>query len=427
MTLSQTAVGPLTLHTMSTRKYKTNTVVLKLREPLSADQIAVRALLPHVLENGTEQSPTFKALRRRLDELYGASLDVQLSKKGQDHIITFKMDIANEAYISEDMPLLQKALQLLSEVILQPYMPTEVLSEAIIRKEKQALIKRLRSERDDKMRYANRRLIEEMLQDDHYRLHPLGDEAGIDAVTPQALTAYYQHMLQTNIVDLYIIGDIDESRVRQDVQDIIVWPDNEADQASQDIQPVPRQHENIHEVVEEENLEQSKLHMGFVTHIAYTDHDYYALQVFNGLFGGFPHSKLFMNVREAESLAYYAASRVEGYKGLLYVVAGIASEDYDKTVAIIQKQLTDICEGEITDEAFEQTKIMLHNQLQEMTDSARGVIESDYNNKTSGRQRTMNDWLEGIEAVTVEDVIHIARQIELDTIYFLKGKETSHA
>ena len=47
------------------------------------------------------------------------------------------------------------------------------------------------------------------------------------------------------------------------------------------------------------------------------------LQVFNGIFGGFPHSKLFINVREKASLAYYAASRLESHKGLLMVMSGI--------------------------------------------------------------------------------------------------------
>ena len=47
-----------------------------------------------------------------------------------------------------------------------------------------------------------------------------------------------------------------------------------------------------------QELKQSKLHIGYRTFITYKDEDYFALQLFNGLFGGFSHSKLFVNVRE---------------------------------------------------------------------------------------------------------------------------------
>lgn len=52
------------------------------------------------------------------------------------------------------------------------------------------------------------------------------------------------------------------------------------------------------EVIDEEDVKQGKLNIGYRTSITYTDQDYPALQVFNGLFGGFSHSKLFINVRE---------------------------------------------------------------------------------------------------------------------------------
>ena len=57
---------------------------------------------------------------------------------------------------------------------------------------------------------------------------------------------------------------------------------------------------------ERQNLNQGKLSMGFRTKTRYGDDDYYALMVYNGILGGGAHSKLFSNVREKASLAYYA-------------------------------------------------------------------------------------------------------------------------
>src|SRR5690625_7611044 len=59
-------------------------------------------------------------------------------------------------------------------------------------------------------------------------------------------------------------------------------------------------------IIEKQDIQQAKLHLGYRTNSTYQDDDYHALQVFNGVFGGFPSSKLFINVREKNSLAYYA-------------------------------------------------------------------------------------------------------------------------
>lgn len=52
----QTDVNGLSLHTVSTSKFKTNTIVLKLLAPLSEQDVTYRALLPYVLQRGTKTS-----------------------------------------------------------------------------------------------------------------------------------------------------------------------------------------------------------------------------------------------------------------------------------------------------------------------------------------------------------------------------------
>ena len=51
-----------------------------------------------------------------------------------------------------------------------------------------------------------------------------------------------------------------------------------------------------------------------------------AAMVFDGILGGFPHSKLFVNIREKNSLAYFASSSLNSWRGLVLTTAGIADE-----------------------------------------------------------------------------------------------------
>ncbi|MFL6517774.1 MAG: insulinase family protein, partial [Bacillus sp. (in: firmicutes)] len=70
------------LHVIPTEKYKTNTLIWKMKAPLTKEDVTKRALLPHVLQSSSAKYATTTALRSYLDELYGATLYVDLAKKG---------------------------------------------------------------------------------------------------------------------------------------------------------------------------------------------------------------------------------------------------------------------------------------------------------------------------------------------------------
>ena len=165
--------------------------------------------------------------------------------------------------------------------------------------------------------------------------------------------------------------------------------------------------------------------MGYRTGIVYGDPEYFPLQVFNGIFGGFAHSKLFLEVREKNSLAYYAASRIESHKGLLMVVSGIQSENYQKTLDIINEQMEAMKKGDFSDEVIVQTKAVIENQLLETIDNAIGLVEVLYHNVVAPKQVSIDEWLSEVKKVTREQIIDVGKRIQLDTIYFLTGTEVA--
>lgn len=69
------------LHVVRTDKYKTNTLVLKMKAPLTKEKVTYRALVPYVLQSNTSKYPTTPELRSYLDELYGAGFYVDVAKK----------------------------------------------------------------------------------------------------------------------------------------------------------------------------------------------------------------------------------------------------------------------------------------------------------------------------------------------------------
>lgn len=79
----------LRVHIIPTDKYKTNTFVFRFKAPLNEETVTERALLPYVLQSATEKLPSVIRLRQYLEELYGSSLAVDVSKKGKTILSLF--------------------------------------------------------------------------------------------------------------------------------------------------------------------------------------------------------------------------------------------------------------------------------------------------------------------------------------------------
>jgi predicted Zn-dependent peptidase len=258
-----------------------------------------------------------------------------------------------------------------------------------------------------------------MYKNELYRYNVYGEESEVDHITAKELFTYYKEVVAQDRIDLYVIGDTEDLNVKEAAAKFFTLENrgsNNIANGKDQVKP-----EQVNEVFEEQDVQQGKLNMGYRTYTTYSDRDYYALQVCNGVFGGFSHSKLFMNVREKESLAYYAVSRFESHKGAIFVMSGIETGNYEKAVTIIKEQLEEIVNGKITDSEFEQTKAMIKNQILETIDSSFGLTEVLYHAVVSGTDRSVEQWLNGIDAVSKQDVIDVAKKLTLDTIYFLKG------
>jgi predicted Zn-dependent peptidase len=408
------------LHVIQTDKYKTNTFVWKMKAPLTKEDVTKRALLPQVLQSSSAKYASTTALRSYLDELYGATLFVDLSKKGEYHVISFSIEIANEKFLSDPSPLLKKGFELLAEILTKPNVTGNAFDNETVEKEKRALKQRIQSVFDDKMRYSNVRLLQEMCKEEPYALEVNGDAADVDGITAENLYEYFKRAFLEDEMDLYVIGDVNEEDVKKLSSELLQFESRTPKRVEQ--QSINKR-SDVNEVKEEQDVKQGKLNMGYRTNIVYGDSDYFALQVFNGIFGGFSHSKLFINVREKASLAYYAASRLESHKGLMMVMSGIDLKNYDQAIGIINEQMGAMKKGDFTEQELEQTKAVIRNQILETIDTSRGLTEILYHNVVAHTDIKLDTWLTEMDKTTKEEIVAVANKIDLDTIYFLTGTE----
>lgn len=379
------------------------------------------ALTPFVLRRGTVSYPETRAFREQLEQLYGAGFGFDVYKRGDYQIVHFRMDTINDSFVKSPESLLRSSFAFLGEAFTQPVLENGAFRKSYVQTERDTVRKKLESIVNDKIRYAAERCIEVMCKNEPYRLHPLGERKDLDGITPEGLYESYQKWLQESVLDLYVVGDTSLDEVKTLVEEHFKLNRTE----SRDYVPsITRTAANeTQTVVEKLDINQGKLNMGLRSTITYGDDEYAAALLYNGILGGYPHSKLFVNVREKESLAYYASSRYDGHKGIATIQSGIEVQNFEKAVDIIRQQLDDMAKGAISDIEMTQTKAMIRNVIKEMQDSAFEMIAYDFNRTLSGRERTPDELLKQVESIAVDDVKQAASAFSLDTIYFLKGQK----
>ncbi len=410
----------MNIHFIQTKKFKTVTFSVKCRAPLNKETVTERALLIYLLQQGTKNYPSEKQLMKKLDELYGAVFYIDVAKKGNHHIINFQMEVANEKYIHNETTMIEESLSLLDEIIFQPNVLNGTFPEKIVRREKATLKNKISSIVDDKMAYANQRLIDEMYADEIFSTHTYGDEASLEKITPASIYDAYQEMINTNQFDMYVVGDFDVNDMEQKIKTTFQHS-NHGHEMDHLIEQ-PKQIVSVQNIVETQPVQQAKLHIGYRTNCTYEDDDYAALQLFNGIFGAFPSSKLFINVREKNSLAYYAASRIESHQGLLLVFSGIEAGNYELARQIMTEQMDAMQKGDFTEDEIQSTKELIISQLKETLDSARGTIELFYQQVIGNNKRTPIELFKQLNEVTKDQIVQVANKIELDTIYLLTSE-----
>ena len=187
-----------------------------------------------------------------------------------------------------------------------------------------------------------------------------------------------------------------------------------------------RLHAGAEPRLEEERMDvtQGKLALGFRTGgITCWEEDYPALVMCNAVFGATPLSKLFLNVREKRSLCYYASSNLEKMKGLLLVSSGIEFGQYQQARDEILAQLEAVRRGEIEDWELEGARRTLIGGHRSTLDDQSRLEEFWLGQTAAGLDTGIEELVERLKTVTREQVAAAAQKLELDTVYFLNGKE----
>ncbi|TZE81941.1 EF-P 5-aminopentanol modification-associated protein YfmF [Calorimonas adulescens] len=398
--------------------FKTITLNLYIMEQLG-ENVTKFALLPLVLKHGSRNLPTLRDIESRLDNMYGALFNIDVFKKGNIQLANYSLSVLNDRY-ADNRHLIDDALSFLNEVLFNVLVENNKFNQKYVEIDKDNIRKMIEARINDKRTYAIERCIELMCAGDPYAIYPLGIADDINNINEENLYSYYIDLFRRTRVVMVITGDIVSKDMVEKVKQIL--PINIPDRRVYFTGDLIKKTDELHFYSESMDVTQGKLSIGYTTETRPCDDDYFSLMLFNSILGGGPQSKLFNNVREKASLAYYASSRLERFKGILEIYCGIELEDYEKALEIIDKQVEELKAGNITDYEFEASKSELIHTFKSIFDSPNRRAGLYLGELLAGTNYGPEDYIRKISSLTREDVVEVGQKVNKNTVYFLKNK-----
>lgn len=410
------------LTAIQTSKFKSSYWSLQLIVPLERQYASLHAALPRVLRRGTASCPDQQKLNERLDSLYGGVIESTAGKRGEAQCAGFVASFLDDALTPDGKPILRQAAQLLGELLLHPATRNGRLLQAYVDSERENLIREIHSQRNHKQSYAVMRMVEQMCKGEPFRIGRLGDLRSAERVTLIRLNRYYQDVLAKAHIEVYYCGSAAPEQAEQAWKEALMGLPRSGEGALPDTASACPPINDVRRCTEQMDVNQGKLVMGFRTGVTMSAEGYHALLVMNALYGGTPNSKLFLNVRERQSLCYYAQSSVDGHKGLLYVQSGVDFSDMQRAEEEILAQLEAVRQGEFTDEELAAAQRSIARGRLSLSDAQ--SQQADYWLGQAVEDQVLTPEQSAALAMNVsrEQVCAAAQRVRLDTVYCLTGR-----
>lgn len=410
------------LHIINAPKFKTNLLSVYFNIPLKRETVTKAALLPAVLKRGCTEYPTLKDMSRHLDDLYSTNVRSGIRSKGDGEVLYFSAEYISDKYTDEKLTV--KVTDFLKSLIFSPLTENGGFNAEYTESEKINLKNAIQSLVNDKKEYAEVKCREAMFGKDGCGMYEAGYEEDLPHITPQNLYEFYKDVLDNSKVDIFISGTVDDE-IAETVKSTLGGMFNPRSSSYITSEIAPYGSGEVKRITEPADVVQSKLCMGLICGTEPDTDEYYALVLATCIFGGSPISKLFNNVREKLSLAYYAFSKTAKFKSYMIISSGIQTENFQAAYDEIMLQFEKMKSGEIDDFEMSAAKKYLTNAYNSIKDSLRGMEDYYLSQTITGKEQSIDELLDRVTSVNKDEVMSVMNKVKLDTVYFLKGEEAS--
>lgn len=406
------------VHLITTDKFKTVMLRINFKKKIEKKDITYRNLLSKVLFQANKNYSSKRELEILTEDLYNISASSKNSISGNYIVTSFDTIFLNEMYTEEGMN--EKSIKFLFDMIFSPAIENKKFKYFDLAK--RLVTDEIETQKDDNSRYSKQRLLELMDNNSPLSYNAIGYIEDLEKITNEDLYNYYTKMLKSDLIDIFIIGNLEEEFIKNIFKE------------SFNINTFKKQgisHYYTHDKIKKaktikEKIEanQSNLKIGIKLKNLTEYEMKYVANIYSFILGGSSDSKLFKTVREKNSLCYNINCSYLPVFNTMIISAGINNTDFKKCLSLIKKEIVNMSKGIFTEEDINAAKKTYINSLREIEDNQASIIRifesHEYLNFDFLDQRTE------ILNVTKEDIVNFSKKIHLDTVYLLEGDKVEN-
>lgn len=414
------------IYKINNEKFKSIFISLNYTMKVTKEELSQTAVLASILSKSSKKYKNQGEIEKYLFKLYGANFDVNVQKIGDLYDLEFKIGFVNKKYLPGNVDMLSKCLEFLYEIIYNPNIENGTFDSNFVEREKIAILEKVKQRKDNKIMYAILNTEELLCKDKVSGYYLFGDEEVIPTITSEQIYNRYNSVINDSCITMVISGNLSGyENIDDEICNIFSnkldtkykYTDLVVNDRSEDTDI------KLNESEMSQDTNQSVITFGMKIKDV-TPRDFSAINMYNAILGSTASSKLFQNFREKESLAYTVRSRYYRFKDIIIIYAGIKKEDYERAKVVINEQLDQIVNADITEEEFNAAKESLLSDLIEWEDNKVAIAKMFISNLFAFKNdsMTIEQMYENMKNVTLQDVVDIAKRIKTEQIYFLRGE-----
>lgn len=397
-------------------KFKTNLIAVRFISPLSKNSASANSLAISLLSSANSKFQTQTDFSRKLNTLYGASMNDESLVISDYHILSLCSSAIDSKFAIDNEDIIGEQADLLCDCVFSPAFKDGKFESTLFKQKKQSLLDAIDSEINEKRIYAIRSAKKVIYEGEPCENTSRGTREVAESLNEEIVTNAYNDMIKKSRIEIFFIGNGDSQSVKEKFtkafNSIEREPIDYKYRSQSALKPEPR-------IVKEElDINQTKLVMAFKSDNANS----YANKLFVAILGETPFSKLFSNVREKLSLCYYCAARYDEAKSVMMIDSGVETANTEKAKLAILNEIKSMQEGNFTDDEMANTVLSIADAYKGLSDTGYGLLNWYFTRTVRGDLLSPSEELKKIQAVTREDIIEAAKSFKLDTVFAVTEK-----
>ena len=347
--------------------------------------------LEHLPFKGTESWPTARHVSEAIEGVGGvmnASTDRELT--------VFWCKVARLHF--------RQAFAVLLDMVLNPLLDPQEME-----KEREVIQEELRMTYD----YPTNRvdlLIDEIMWPEQAMGRDVGGTPdSVNAISVNDIREYMEHQYNPANVVITVVGNVDHDEVVELIAEATKnWKPGE----SLDWEPVTENDAGSMARVEQKRSDQAHICLG-LPGISLTDPDRHAFAILNGILGDGMSSRLFLNLRETQGLAYDVSSSLSHFRdcGSMIIYCGVEPKKTREAVQAVMGELAGMRREVPLLELNKAKEFAKGHLLLRMEDTRSVAAWLGTQELLLGRIATVDDIVQKIDDVTADDVTRVAERL----------------